>query len=154
MILKYVRRVYACLLGQGEAKTLGCLPGILRQVQGPPTTRRRLATGDLGDSSQRAAKLVNESAVQQRCQILSIGANRTVLALSPRAGNMHCRRIAVHKKLPSYVSLSIAMDIMIWMHSYSANANRFKVLPRSTCDLSSCLMTRAREQSNRGTVVF
>lgn len=44
--------VYAwCPRPWQEAKTLGCLPGILRQVQGPPTTRRRLATGDPVDDT-------------------------------------------------------------------------------------------------------
>lgn len=129
-------------LGHGEAKTHGCLPGILRHVQGPPTTRRRLATGDPGDTSLRAAKLVNESTLVSNPQHW---ANRTSLA-APRSWKHALLSNRDARELPTYVSLSIC--------SRSANANRFKVLPRLTYELRSLSHDASeREQRHRGTVV-
>lgn len=119
------------LLGQGEAKTLGCLPGILRHVQGPPTTRRRLATGDPGDTSLRAARPVSESTAVSNPQHW---VNRRSWR-SFRAARMPCHQIAMHK---SCRVLSIR----------AANADMFKVGPRLICDLCGRLTMRARDQSH------
>lgn len=128
--------------GQGEAKTLGCLPGILRHVQGPPTTRRRLATGDLGDTFQRAAKLVSESSVVSNPQHW---ANRMPLAAPPSWKHaLLSNRDA--RELPSCPAPNICIRV--------AKANRFKVEPRWTCELfKPSHDARERGQRHRGTVV-
>lgn len=103
----------------GEAKTLGCLPGILRQVQGPPTTRRRLATGDPGDTSQRAAKPVDESTAVSNPQHWH-WANRTSLALPPE--------LEASPAVESRCTESTAdLRVFLSMRTLVANANRFKV---------------------------
>lgn len=71
-------------------------------------------------------------------------ANRISLALPPSWKHaMLSNRDA--RELPS--CLAPSMCILV------AKANRFKVEPRWTCELSSRLTTRKREQSQHGTVV-
>lgn len=109
-----------------EAKTLGCLPGILRQVQGPPTTRRRLATGDLDDTSQRAVEAPRRinSGVKSNSQVL--GEPNVPLAPVPSSRSHALLSNRKAQKSPElYLDLSIR----------AANANRFRVQKRLASSL-------------------